>query len=56
MLEGMKLTDRQRNQPKYLYERKVWFEGAICIKYIEIGVEKRTLNAIEQIKPVFNID
>lgn len=57
MLEGMKLTDTWRNQPKYLYERKVWFEGAICIKYIEIGVEKkRTLNAIEQIKPVLNID
>lgn len=41
MLEGMKLTDTLRNQPKYLYERKVWFEGAICIKYIEIGVEKK---------------
>lgn len=57
MLEGMKLTDTQRNQPKYLYERKVWFEGAICIKNIEIGVEKKDTKCNnEQIKPVLSID
>lgn len=39
MLEGMKFIDMQCN----LYERKVWFEGVICIKYIEIGVEKKDI-------------
>lgn len=43
MLEGMKFIDMYCNWLKYLYEREVWFEGVICIKYIEIGVEKKDI-------------